>query len=172
MAAPKAGILHPDAESQICRRPRNDSRCAAFPDPRAATRVVHGLDEIIRTRMLMIAADYEDGNDADRLRSDLMFKLAMGRLPDNTDLCSQPTISRFENLPDVRALLRIGRAMADHYCHSFRKAPSRGPSARRGASASPCSGLLPQTLQARRSIICRKVRNPQRSAMASTVVSR
>jgi len=98
---------------------------ACIPDPRASNRVVHGLDEIIRMRMLMIATGYEDGNDADRLRSDPMFKLAMGRLPDGTDLCSQPTISRFENLPDVRALLRMGRAMVDHYCHSFRNAPAR-----------------------------------------------
>ena len=94
-------------------------------DPRAPGRVMHGLDEIIRTRMLMIAAGYEDGNDADSLRGDPMFKLAMGRLPDDADLCSQPTISRFENLPDRRALLRMGRAMVDHYCHSFRQVPRR-----------------------------------------------
>jgi hypothetical protein len=42
-----------------------------------------------------------DGNDADRLRGDPMFKLAMGRLPDDADLCSQPTISRLENLPEA-----------------------------------------------------------------------
>jgi hypothetical protein len=54
-----------------------------------------------------------------------MFKLAMGRLPDDDDLCSQPTISRLENLPDARALLRMGRAMVDHYCHSFRQTPRR-----------------------------------------------
>jgi Transposase DDE domain group 1 len=94
-------------------------------DPRDPSRVVHGLDEIIRMRMLMIAAGYEDGNDADSLRSDPMFKLAMGRLPDDGDLCSQPTISRLENLPDARALLRMGRAMVDHYCHSFRQVPRR-----------------------------------------------
>jgi hypothetical protein len=90
-------------------------------DPRDPSRVVHGLDEIIRTRMLMIAAGYEDGNDADHLRRDPMFKLAMGRLPDDGDLCSQPTISRLESLPDARALLRMGRAMVDHYCQSFRQ---------------------------------------------------
>jgi hypothetical protein len=73
----------------------------------------------------MIAAGYEDGNDADRLRRDPMFKLAMGRLPDEADLCSQPTISRLENLPDARALLRMGRAMVDHYCQSFRQVPRR-----------------------------------------------
>ena len=98
---------------------------ACIRDPRDPSRVVHGLDEIIRTRLLMIAAGYEDGNDADRLRRDPMFKLAMGRLPGDGDLCSQPTISRFENLPDARALLRMGRAMIDHYCHSFRQVPRR-----------------------------------------------
>jgi hypothetical protein len=102
------------------------SRLAAcISDPRAPERVRHELDEIIRTRMLMIAAGYEDGNDADSLRSDPMFKLAMGRLPDDADLCSQPTISRLENLPDARALLRMGRAMVNHYCQSFRQVPRR-----------------------------------------------
>jgi len=94
-------------------------------DPRDPARVVHGLDEIIRTRLLMIAAGYEDGNDADTLRGDPMFKLAMGRLPDDASLCSQPTISRLENLPDARALLRMGRAMVDHYCQSLRQVPRR-----------------------------------------------
>jgi hypothetical protein len=94
-------------------------------DPRDPARVDHGLDEIIRFRMLMIAAGYEDGNDADALRDDPMFKLAMERLPDDPDLCSQSTISRAENLPDARALVRMGRAMVDHYCQSFRQVPRR-----------------------------------------------
>ena len=94
-------------------------------DPRAPDRIVHGLDEIIRFRMLMIAAGYEDGNDADSLRSDPLFKLAMDRLPDHADLCSQSTVSRTENLPDRHALLRMGRAMVDHYCESFRQVPRR-----------------------------------------------
>lgn len=40
---------------------------------------MHGLDEIIRFRMLMIAAGYEDGNDT--LRSGPLLKLVMDRLP-------------------------------------------------------------------------------------------
>jgi hypothetical protein len=94
-------------------------------DPRDPARVEHGLDEIIRFRMLMIAAGYEDGNDANALRDDPMFKLAMERLPDDSDLCSQSTVSRAENLPDARALVRMGRAMVDHYCQSFRQVPRR-----------------------------------------------
>jgi len=34
-------------------------------------------------------------------------------------------ISRLENLPDVRALLRMGRTMVDLYCESFHKVPKR-----------------------------------------------
>jgi len=40
-------------------------------------------------------------------------------------LCSQSTISRLENLPDVRALLRMGRAMVDLYRESFACVPKR-----------------------------------------------
>ena len=111
---------------EVERRLAIASRLAAcLSDPRAPDRVRHELDEIIRMRMLMIAAGYEDGNDADSLRGDPMFKLAMDCLPTDADLCSQPTISRLENLPDARALLRMGRAMIDHYCQSFRQVPRR-----------------------------------------------
>ena len=46
-------------------------------------------------------------------------------------MCSQsilgldPGISRLENLPDRRALLRLGRALVDQYCSSFRTVPKR-----------------------------------------------
>jgi Transposase DDE domain group 1 len=92
-------------------------------DPRVPAQVTHQLDEIIRFRMLMVAAGYEDGNDADALRHDPMFKLAMGRLPTDGALRSQSTISRPENLPDKRTLLSMGYAMVDFYCDSFRHVP-------------------------------------------------
>src|ERR1700736_2791173 len=108
-----------------------DRLAACVKDPRAPERVVHRLAEIIRFRMLMIAAGYEDGNDADSLRADAMFKLALDRLPSDGELCSQsvlgldPGISRLENLPDRRALLRLGRALIEQYCASFRQMPKR-----------------------------------------------
>jgi hypothetical protein len=98
---------------------------ACLKDRRAPEKVVHRLAEIIRFRMLMIAAGYQDGNDADMLRRDPMFKLALDRLPSDEELCSQSTISRLENLPDVRALLRLGRALIEQYCASFRQVPKR-----------------------------------------------
>ena len=75
--------------------------------------------------MLMIAAGYEDGNDAEALRRAPMFKLALDRLPSDEDLCSQSTISRLENLPDRRALLRLAGALVEQYCASFRQVPQR-----------------------------------------------
>src|SRR5215831_10172382 len=102
-----------------------DRLAACLKDPRAPEKVVHRLAEIIRFRLLMIAAGYEDGNDADMLRGDPMFKLALDRLPSDEELCSQSTISRLENLPDVRALLRLGRALIGQYCASFRQVPKR-----------------------------------------------
>ncbi len=98
---------------------------SCLKDPRAPELVTHQLSDIIGFRTLMIAAGYEDGNDASSLRSDPMFKLAMERLPGRRDLCSQPTISRLENLADTRALLRMGRAMVDLYCASFAKVPNK-----------------------------------------------
>jgi hypothetical protein len=102
-----------------------DRLAACIDDPRAPQRVRHGIAAILRFRMLMIAAGYEDGNDADSLRYDPVFKLALGQLPDAAALCSQPTISRLENLPGPRALLRMGRAMVGLYCGSFRQVPRR-----------------------------------------------
>ena len=98
---------------------------ACIDDPRLPERVRHGVAAILRFRMLMIAAGYEDGNDADSLRHDPIFKLALDRLPDDAALCSQPTISRLENLPGQRALLRMARTMVEVYCGSFRQVPRR-----------------------------------------------
>ncbi len=124
------GLLSSDggvlALREIEQRLRVAERMAAcLKDPRDPGQITHPLDDIIRFRLLMIAAGYEDGNDANTLRSDPMFKMALDLAPSERELCSQPTISRLENLPDARALLRMGHAMIDLYCESFHKVPDR-----------------------------------------------
>ena len=100
------------------------ARC--IEDPRAPERVEHRLAEMIRFRALLIAAGYEDGNDCDALRADPAFKMAVGRLPESgADLCSQPTISRLENLPGPIALKRMMAAMVELFCDSFDEVPRR-----------------------------------------------
>src|ERR1700746_304424 len=100
-----------------------DRLAGCLRGPRMPEKVVHRLAEIIRFRMLMIAAGYEDGNDANTLRADPMFKLALDRLPSGEELCSQSTVSRLENLPDRRVLLRLGQALVEQYCNSFPRRP-------------------------------------------------
>ena len=97
---------------------------AVIPDRRDPTRVVHPLVEILLARILAIACGYEDGDDLDRLRTDPAFKLACGRLPESgVDLMSQPTVSRWENAPGLRDLIRLGRVMVDLYCASYAAPP-------------------------------------------------
>ena len=92
---------------------------AVIPDHRDAWRVTHHLEDILRARVFAIACGYPDADDLDDLRCDPAFKLACGRLPESgDDLASQPTISRWENAPDLRTLLRLGYAMIDLWCRS------------------------------------------------------
>src|SRR6202453_63858 len=96
-----------------------DRLAACMIDPRAADQITHSLADVIRFRLLMIS------NDANALRRDPMFKMALDLSPIDRELCSQSTISRLENLPDVRAVLRMGRAMVDLYCEAFATVPKR-----------------------------------------------
>jgi hypothetical protein len=100
------------------------ARC--IEDPRAPERVRHTLAEMIRFRALLIAAGYPDADDCDALRRDPAFKMAVGRLPESGgDLCSQPTMSRLENLPGPIALKRMMAAMVELFCDSFPEPPRR-----------------------------------------------
>jgi hypothetical protein len=124
------GLLSSDAGILVLREVEQrlrvaDRLAACMVDRRAPELITHTLAEIIRFRLLMIGAGYEDGNDASSLRSDPIFKMALDLLPSDRELCSQSTISRLENLPDARALLRMGRAMVDLYCESFQQVPKR-----------------------------------------------
>jgi hypothetical protein len=93
-------------------------------DPRNPALITHSVADILRARMLAIACGYEDADDLDHLRSDPGFKLACGRLPDSgADLCSQPTVSRWENAPTLREVISLTYAMVDLYCASYVRPP-------------------------------------------------
>jgi hypothetical protein len=101
-----------------------DRLAPLITDPRNPLLVTHSVADILRARMLAIACGYEDADDLDHLRTDPGFKLACGRLPDNgTDLCSQPTVSRWENAPTLRGVIRMTYAMIDTYCASYKRPP-------------------------------------------------
>jgi hypothetical protein len=102
-----------------------DKLAAVIADPRDPSRVIHPLPDILRARILAIACGWEDANDLDTLRRDPAFKLACGRLPDSgRDLCSQPTVSRWENAPTLREILRLMAVMVDVWCASYPTPPA------------------------------------------------
>lgn len=98
---------------------------AVIPDGRDASRVTHPLADILRARIFAIACGWEDADDLDSLRFDPAFKLACGRLPDSgRNLCSQPTMSRWENAPDLRSVIRLGRVLLDLWLASYPVPPA------------------------------------------------
>jgi hypothetical protein len=106
------------------RRRVADTLAAHIADRRDPSHITHTVADVLRARMLAICCGYPDGNDFNWLRRDVAFKLACGRLPvTGKDLCSQPTISRWENAPTLREIIRLTYALVDIWCRSYQKPP-------------------------------------------------
>ncbi|MBW6493914.1 MAG: IS1380 family transposase [Burkholderiaceae bacterium] len=83
-------------------------------DPRRQEDVVHDLASLIRTSVLLAAQGWRDHDDADALRDDPAFRLAVNSSAGLTPLggpglASQPTLSRFTAMmaePANRSILR------------------------------------------------------------------
>jgi len=90
---------------------------SSFHDRRHASYIEHDLLDLIRQRVYQQGCLYEDGNDANSLRTDPAFKLAAGRKPLDEDnhLASQPTFSRLENAATRKDIYRMTLALVDHF---------------------------------------------------------
>jgi hypothetical protein len=101
-----------------------DRLAELVPDRRDPARVTHRVGDMLRARVLAIAAGYEDVADLDALRRDPAFLMALGREPETGQgLCSKPTMHRLENAPDKAAGRAMFRAMVDWFCMSFPSPP-------------------------------------------------
>jgi hypothetical protein len=96
----------------------------ALLDRRCGPALKHTYLEMTRSRVFGILAGYEDQNDHDALRSDAVFKLVSGRSPDDDDLASQPTLSRFENAITPKSLFRLQDVLLDQFVASFEEPPT------------------------------------------------
>src|SRR4051794_15876978 len=96
---------------------------AALHDRRDPVLTQQSLVSMVRQRVYGILADYEDQNDHDTLRSDPVFKLLADRLPEDPDLASQPTLSRFENAVSIADLWRLRDVLVDLFLQSFDTPP-------------------------------------------------
>jgi hypothetical protein len=92
-------------------------------DPRDPELTEHTFLEMVRSRVFGILAGYEDQNDHDTLRTDPIFKLIADRSPEEDDLASQPTLSRFENQINIASLKRVRQVFVDQFIASFAQPP-------------------------------------------------
>src|SRR6202140_3542814 len=83
-------------------------------DDRDDSRVSHPGLSLLRQRLYQIIAGYEDANDANRLRHDPAFQILADQ-PLGEPLGSQPTLSRWENSPAPRDLLKLQDALLDWF---------------------------------------------------------
>jgi hypothetical protein len=98
---------------------------AVLLDPRDPRRVHFTLHDLLKQRVLQIAAGYEDANDSNTLRHDPIFKLLLDRLPETgAPLASQPTISRFENRVSRTELYRMARVFLEQFIASYAHPPT------------------------------------------------
>ena len=92
-------------------------------DSRDQSKVQHTLEALIGQRVFQMAAGYEDCNDADSLRSDPAFKLAVGRALSDAALASQSTLTRFENRITRQDCRRLSDALLECFLARHREAP-------------------------------------------------
>lgn len=97
----------------------------AFDDRRHPSYIEHPLAALFAQRIYQIACGYADGNDANTLRRDPLFKLGLDRLPLDpaTDLASAPTFSRLENAATPRDIYRLANAFIEQFIASYARAP-------------------------------------------------
>src|SRR6266581_1385845 len=99
---------------------------AAIHDTRHPSYIDHPLRDLLAQRIYQIASGYADGNDANSLRRDPLFKLGVERPPlaPEQDLASAPTFSRLEHSVDRKDLYRLTKAFVDHFIASYPAPPA------------------------------------------------
>ena len=99
---------------------------AVFNDRRHPAYTTHSVPALFAQRIYQIASGYEDGNDANALRTDPIFKLGLERKPlgTDTDLASAPTFSRLENAASAKDIYRLAQAFVDQFIASYSQAPA------------------------------------------------
>ena len=103
-----------------------DRLTASIVDSRHASYIKHPLRDLLTQRVFQIASGYEDGNDANSLRSDPLFKLAAGRAPldDDNLLACGATFSRLEGALRRSDIYRMARALVEQFIAGYVEAPA------------------------------------------------
>jgi len=91
-----------------------------LPDSRDGDRIDHPLVSLVRQRIYGLAQGYEDLNDHDTLREDLVWQTAVERV---VPLASSPTLCRLENRADRQVAWAMQRVLVEQFIGSFNRPP-------------------------------------------------
>jgi len=92
---------------------------SCISDPRTGD-VEHTLEKMVAQRVYAITQGWEDCNDFGALRQDPLYSLALGSMP-----ASQPTLSRFENWVDYKALRKMSDELVDVFIARHKGSPPK-----------------------------------------------
>lgn len=122
----EGGALSSDGGLLLLRR--TDERvgltravAAVFSDPRDPARIRHRLRDLLAQRIYGLCCGYEDLNDHDVLRSDLLMQTAVGRV---AALASSPTFSRLETRATRAQAVALHGVLIEQFITRHRIAPS------------------------------------------------
>jgi len=92
----------------------------SLTDKRHQSYVQHSTYDLLKQRILAIAAGYEDLNDHDHLCHDIAFQTTVGR---EVKLASASTLCRFENAVTREDMVNMSKVLVEHFIQSFKKPP-------------------------------------------------
>jgi hypothetical protein len=94
---------------------------AVFSDPRDPARIRHRLRDLLAQRLYGLCCGYEDLNDHDTLRADLLMQTAVGRAE---PLASSPTLCRLESRATRAQAVALHGVLVEQFIASQKTAPA------------------------------------------------
>jgi hypothetical protein len=98
------------------------SLATLLPDSRDPAQITHSQEDLLRQRIFGIAQGYEDLNDHDTLRHDLVWQTAVER---SESLASSPTLCRLEQRADRQTAVEMHKVLLETFIASFKEAPRK-----------------------------------------------
>lgn len=110
-----AGEISSDGAVVLLEKIERESRLIRYfskfiPDSRDGSKTLHSTAKLLKQRVFTLMHGYEDTNDVQYLKNDPLYKDVLGG-----ELASQPTLSRFENSLDKRAIFDLCHAWLARY---------------------------------------------------------
>ena len=94
---------------------------AVFNDARDPAKITHRLRDLIAQRLYGLCCGYEDLNDHDTLRADLLMQTAVGRAE---PLASAPTLCRLEGRATRAQAVALHGVLVEQFIASHKSAPA------------------------------------------------